>query len=306
MKSVCVFFSEPGIYDYPFTEAMYLQSYTEFSQELQKQGGELIVVRGVDSYLGNGKFHNSWKITEGGLVETGPVVADVIFDRGTRGNLVTDGTVPILNVPEVNDICSDKWKSYQLFPEYSPLTKLVNSDRELADALAVITTEKVVVKPLEGEGGIGIFIGSREAFRQEVPQPEYPVLVQEWLDSSGGIPGIVDSLHDFRVTLLDGVFLFSFLRTPPPNGMKANISEGGELIVIEKERIPKEFWDVVAFVENYMSQYPSRMYSIDLALTPNGPRIIELNSRVGLLENSRHPVFVECKRKLAEKLISLI
>jgi len=305
MKRICVFFSEPNIYDYPFDDPLYLDSYKELASVLEAHGAELSIVRGVDSYLEKGKFKNSWKFINGDLVETGLVVADVIFDRGTRGNLVTDGSVPLLNIPEVNEICTDKWKSYQAFKQFSPLTKLALSDAELSAAFDEITTKKIVVKPLEGEGGRGVFIGTREVFKIETPQPEYPLLVQEWLDSSIGIPGVVDGMHDFRITMMDGNFIFAFVRTPPPGGLKANFSEGGELTVIEKENIPKEFWDVLSSVESYMSKFPSRMYSIDMALTPSGPRIIELNSRVGLLESTRHSVFSDFKQKLARKLISL-
>jgi hypothetical protein len=42
-----------------------------------------------------------------------------------------------------------------------------------------------------------------------------------------------------------------------------------------------------------------------MALTADGPRLIELNSRVGLQENARHPVFADLKGRLAEVLAGL-
>ncbi len=101
MKKIAVYFSKPKAYDYPFNEAGYFAAYRELSNEIAALGAQLYVVRG-DSYLGSGAFSKSWVFAEGDIVESGPVVADVVYEKGARQTIFRDGSVPVLNCPQIN------------------------------------------------------------------------------------------------------------------------------------------------------------------------------------------------------------
>ena len=299
MKKIVVFFKQPGAKDYPFNKQEYWNAYQELEKEIQLLGAEFYVVRSQGTYLGNGRFAQSWKFEDGDLVESGEVIADIIYDKG---EFVSDDTVDVLNSHFINDICTNKWRTYELFPSFCPKTVLVHSEEEFLEELPNLNGDKKVIKPLDDEEGNGVFIGDDDYIKKS-PR-EFPLLVQEFLDSSDGIPGIVEGIHDLRVAIMSGEILFSFVRTPPEGELLANVARGGNLFVLKPEEIPQEAMDLVYAIDKSFKEYKNRFYGVDIAFTPDGPKIIELNSRLGLQENERHEVFVSMKKALAKLLVS--
>lgn len=297
---IAVFFTNPEPWGYPFTKEEYWTSYQELSTEVWSQGAEFYITRGQDTYTGNGNFIKSWRIVNGSLEESGPLSVDVIYDKGS---FITDKTIPILNSEEINDICTDKWKTYQMFTHLFPSTVKVTDQNQLIPSCNLMKTEMIVIKPVDGEEGKDVFIGKKHEMAEI--RVTKPVLVQEFLDSSAGILGITEGIHDFRIALLNGEIVYSFLRTPPPNSLMANISLGGSVKIFQPHEIPTEFKDVAYEVDSKLSQFGRRLYGVDMALTPQGIKIIELNSRLGLQKNERHEVFASYKKKLAKMLIDM-
>jgi len=76
----------------------------------------------------------------------------------------------------------------------------------------------VVLKPLNGLMGLGIFVGPKEKavdFEFDRKYSEY--IVQEFVDTSGGFLGLVEGFHDLRVVIINGKdSLVSFAN--PPQG----------------------------------------------------------------------------------------
>jgi len=173
MKKIAVFFKEPEIYGYPLNEDEYLHSYTELNNEIHRNGAELYVVRSQSSYQGNGIFSNSWIFGPKGLIERGEIRADVIYDKG---NFISDNTVPVLNNTFINEICTNKWKTYEEFKSMCPLTIKINNERDFLSALKTIPTYKKVIKPIDGEEGKDVVIGDDKLLLQ-IPK-KYPVAPQ--------------------------------------------------------------------------------------------------------------------------------
>ncbi len=300
MTHIAVFFEHPGVLDYPFDSARYLNSHIELAAEVEALGGEYRIVRHLDSYEGKGRFARSWRFRDGGVVDNGPLQADVIFDKGC---FTPDDFDPVFNCRAVNRICTDKWETYGLFEAQSPFSILVRSKADLPAALARVPTDLKVIKPVSGLQGEGVRIGTPADLM--VNGIDMPVIVQEFLDSSGGIPGLVDGVHDFRITLLNGEVICALVRQPPPGQLVAAISRGATMSVIERSSIPQSLLDMAMRVDRRFEGYGQRLYSVDMAMTPDGPRIIELNSRVALRENKTHPDFRRLKQLLARVLVGL-
>jgi glutathione synthase/RimK-type ligase-like ATP-grasp enzyme len=203
-----------------------------------------------------------------------------------------------LNAKEIADTCTDKWLMYQKFSQWCPNTYYVASQEELSPALDKLTTDLGVIKPVDGEEGHDVFI--QPVAELKSLELKYPLLVQDFMDSSGGVPGIVEGLHDFRVALLNGKICYSYYRTPPQGSYLANVARGGSFEVLPPKKIPVVFKEIVAKIDVLFAKYPHRFYGIDFAMTPYGPKIIEMNSRLGLLPNAEHQVFLELKRGLAQ------
>jgi len=88
--------------------------------------------------------------------------------------------------------------------------------------------------------GLGIFIGpKKEALNFEFPLKFKKYIVQEFIDSSGGIPKIASGIHDLRVAVVNMKPVWCHVRIPPSGSFKANAASGGSLIEVDYNLVPK-------------------------------------------------------------------
>jgi len=281
MSSIAVFFDKPGKDGYPFNlKDYYGVAYTEFALEIEKRGAALYIVRTQESYLGGNCFKSGWVFEKGELKDVDEVIeADLIFNKG---NLVWDKTAYVINVEEVERLCTDKSLTYATFPLHSPQSRVVHNAGELAAALAELNGDMLVAKPLNKEGGEGVHIAPRKEIGEYVK--EFPYIIQEFIDTSAGIPGLMDGHHDLRIASVNGVITHCYYRTPPQGSLLANVAGGGQMYFVTPEQIPAEPMGLFKEIDVYMSRYAERIYSVDMGRNSDGRwMIIEMNSRPGLL-----------------------
>ncbi|NET39261.1 MAG: ATP-grasp domain-containing protein [Cyanothece sp. SIO1E1] len=300
MKIIAVFFQAAGALAYPLHTEQYIWRFTHLGMAVESYGGQFRIVRHQSSYLGSGHFAHSWALRDGKVIEAGPITANVVFDKG---RFMTDGAIPVFNCQEISEICTNKYRTFELFQAYCPQTYRVETEQEFCAALKKLPGSEKVMKPIDGLEGKDVYIGSSEYLQQQ--QRRYPLLVQEFLDSQEGIPGIVEGIHDFRVAILNGEIVYSLVRIPAPGELVAGMSRGSTMQVVDTDNIPQVIVKLVAEIDRKLAPYGARFYGIDLALVKGQPRIIELNSRVGLGDNARHASFKIAKDKLAQVLLSL-
>src|SRR3989338_5240774 len=124
MKHAAVFFDKPGFEDYPFTNKKeYRPAYHELAELVTRRGGTFSIVRSMETYQGGMTFSRGWTYEDGEFHEvTSPITPDLIYNKGRfRG----DVGARVLNDPEFDHLCIDKWKTYLAFPRLSPPTVLV-------------------------------------------------------------------------------------------------------------------------------------------------------------------------------------
>ena len=307
MQKIAVFFDQPNFADYPFSEKEYHQSYHEFAQLITQKGGQFFIARGDSTYLGEMKFTKGWIWNESKFEPTKELGVDVIYDKSNSARIPPfrfDRKAKILNPNPVVEVCNDKFKTYQLFKEFSPRLEIALDQNQLIENLAKIEGAQKVVKPLNAEGGEGVVIGDDQTIL-DAPK-EFPVLVQEFIDTSSGIAEIdgIDSHHDFRIIMINGEIIQAFVRTPPTGRLTANIAQGGSSHEIELEEIPNSARELTKKVDTKFTSYP-RVYSIDLGFDQKGePKLIELNSQPALFSKERGSSFAHFQEKLAEVLLS--
>lgn len=295
MKKIAVFFKHPNAEDYPFTKEEYRESYQELDRKIRDNGGEFFIVRDNDTYLGNGQFSKSWQFKNGELIETGKIKVDKIYDKGGFKN---DNNVSVLNEKLVDDVCTDKWKTYKLFKKFCPKTIKVENEKEFLKALKKISGNKKVIKPVDNAEGHGVFIGNDEYLKKV--GHEFPMLVQEFLDTSEGIPGVYKGIHDLRLVFINGEIIYSFYRTPPEGSLLANVAQGGSLTIISKEKIPEETFKIAKTIQKkFKNNY---CFGVDVGFVKGKPKIIELNSQVALFSPKRGKEFAIFMEKLAKIL----
>jgi len=278
MRTIAIYFTKPNFDDYPFDDPEYRGGYELIGSMITEKGGRCCIVRG-DTYKGNNEFSRGWEFRDGKYVAIDvPIRADIIFNKGRTS---WDANATIINDPQLDTLCTDKSATYKLFATHSPMTVVVRNAKELEEALEKIPGELVVTKPLDGEGGKGVTIGDRATVTGTVSH--YPFLIQQLIDTSGGIPGLTDSRHDLRVIIVEGEIVGAFLRTPKEGSYVSNVSQGGSIREVPVDHLPEGAEKIVADVEKEFSRFPKHVYSVDMGRDKSGTwKIIELNAQPGL------------------------
>ncbi len=301
-KTIAVYFTDPEADGYPLNKEYYVTAYGELRENLLRHGARLFFVRGMGSFLGGNSFSRAWEMTESDIVEqTTRLDADIVYDKGS--DFVPDEKTVTLNDPEMDRICTDKSLTYDLFPQHSPVSRVIRSAADADTAIAAIPSDRIVLKPLDGEEGHGVMVMGRTEATASIPS--YPYIAQEFLDLSDGIPGLIESTHDMRITSINGEIILCFIRTPPPNSLLANVAQGGKKIEVPLDKIPAEAKAIWTDVEKEFSRFPRRVYSVDMGRTKTGAwKIIELNSKPGCTCKSEGPNSARFMEALADVLAS--
>src|SRR5437763_660538 len=104
MRTIAIYFTEPGFMDYPFNAEDYRQAYEKIGSMLQDRGGQCFIVRG-DTYQGKNTFARGWKFINGKYEEYAePFRADVVFNKG---RFPYDKESAVINEKKLDDICTD-------------------------------------------------------------------------------------------------------------------------------------------------------------------------------------------------------
>lgn len=300
MPTIAVFFAQQGDYDYPLGREYYFIAYSELNEEIRSRGARLVFVRNQSTHLGGNSFSRYWHLENGKLIRVDePITADIVYDKG---HIKPDENTLLMNDPELDSICTDKSKTYEMLAKYSPVTVVVRSAEEVKSALDNIPGELIVAKPTDGAEGKGVSIVPKKDIPSVVTS--FPFLLQEFLDTSKGIPGIVDGTHDFRMIVINGEVVLCFVRTPPDGSLLANVAQGGRKIEVPVPNIPTEPLAVLKDVEAALSRFPRRVYSIDLGRNVDGTwKIIELNSMPGMTQAAEGPYSKRFQEALADLLV---
>lgn len=288
MHTLAIYFSDPEAMGYPFDKAEYFELYRWLSEALAARGVAAFIVRG-NSYRGRGRFSHGWRFVDGELtLWQQELTAELIFNRDDKNTIPYITDCPIINDPEFDAICLDKFKTVQYFPELSPRTALVRSFAELEETLAnwrLRPTDRVVLKLNFATEGRGIFVLPVGEITEQLYTDWNGILLQEFLDSSIGIPGLTDTLHDLRVTVVNGEPINSFIRTPRAGSYISNISQGGTGKSLTLEHVPTRVLEMVELISGKVERYAPLLFAADFMNTPQGFKLVELNSRPGL----QHP-----------------
>ena len=205
MKKVAVFFKQPKWMDYPLDDDEYLSLYKDLSEYIENLWWDFYIVRDNKTYLWSWVFSKSWKFSNGKVIETGKIKVNIIYDKW---EFITDNKVDVFNSEYINDVCTDKYKTYQLFKDYSPKTIRVTNQEEFDNWLKNISWEKKVIKPIDWEEWNWVFIWDDKYLKN--CDYSFPLLIQEFLDTSDWIPGIYKWIHDLRIVYSNSEIIYSF------------------------------------------------------------------------------------------------
>ncbi|PIR73652.1 MAG: hypothetical protein COU40_01385 [Candidatus Moranbacteria bacterium CG10_big_fil_rev_8_21_14_0_10_35_21] len=176
-------------------------------------------------------------------------------------------------------LLSDKWLTYKKLPAFSPKTILIEKKSDLKK-IQTLSSEKIILKPLWGSGGKGIFICLKNKPKELRP----PFIAQELIEVKRGLKGFVSGVHDLRIMIMGKTPFYSYLRLPKKNHLISNLSQGGKIKVIPITKLPKFIFPFLNKIQKKLTSYGKNLYSVDLIIDDDKkPWIIELNSRPGLI-----------------------
>ncbi len=287
-KILAIYFSEPREMDYPFHKSEYLEIYQGLIDRLSKHNIHSVIVRG-NSYQGNGVFSHGWKFgADNKLEKVETVQADLIFNRDDKNTIPFITDCPIINRADFDDLCLDKVKTFKFLPQFSPKSETIHTFEAYLKTVQdwdFPPEERIVLKKNFEAEGRGIVIKPWKDIVESDYDDWSDLLVQEFIDSSGGIPEIIDGYHDLRVTVIEGTPINSFVRTPKTGSLLANVSQGGSGLAIPIDKVPKDVLDFVSEIHAQLEPFEPNIYAADFMLGQRGWKLIELNSRPGV----QHP-----------------
>lgn len=279
-QRIGVFFDAPKLTDYPFNIEEFRVAYDEVARLIEEKGARFHIVREQRTFLGGNRFKGYWEYENGEFVRhEEEIELNLIYDKGS---FVGDARSRLLNDAEMNRICVDKRATIEMFPDLSPKTLEVKDRAELEEALKHWPSPMVVTKPVDGAEAKGVVIGAPAEVLKT--GHEFPLLVQEYVDTSGGIPGIIDGVGDLRTILVDGEIALTYARKAKEGSLISNVSKGGKEIEVLPEQRPADAMDIVMKVdERFKPMSIHRVFCVDLGRDVSGRwYIIELNSKPGL------------------------
>lgn len=286
MKTIAIYFSQPGAMDYPFNELWFFDAYKDIIASLEAKGPRVVIVR-ADSYQGKGVFSQYFRIEEDEVIKHDePVTVDLIWNRDNENTIPVIHDCLVLNHPDFDELCTDKYKTAQQFPDISPKTDYVHSYEQYRNTIALWhlpEDTRIVLKKNYLHSGRGIFILPLSDIHEGLYDDWSDILVQQFVESSDGLPGISDGRHDLRVYVLSGIPAAGMVRVAKEGEFLANADYGSTLFTVDVDQIEQEVLDHVAYINKNAVQYEPTIYGADFLKGNDGKYyLVELNSRVGL------------------------
>ena len=228
-----------------------LPVYLRLLKLCQKEGWDVYVLT-RKTYKGGGNFGGAWLFKDGKFEKVNNLIkVDLVFDW--VGNLMfpprNNNKLKVVNSREFKELCWNKWEAYQKLEDYMPETYWVGNLNNTQRFVGKVKTENIVLKPYNGLQGKDVFIGPKEKvkdFRPERPGRKY--ILQEFVDTSRGIPNLTPGKHDLRVVIINNKVVWSHIRVPAKGKMLANRAQGGALTEIDYQKVPESVKKIVKVV----------------------------------------------------------
>ncbi|HAT03850.1 MAG TPA: hypothetical protein DCS29_03715 [Candidatus Magasanikbacteria bacterium] len=309
-KTITIYFSDPEPMGYPFNEGEYFDRYQDVISDITKYPIDVYFVRGKNSYEGNGVFSHGWYFDNGELKEyKNKIKADLIFNRDDKNTIPKIYDCKVINHPDFDELALDKHLTAQTFEEISPRTDLINSYEEFIGKMkeyAIGNGDRVVLKKNYLTEGRGIFIINAGEVSEHTYDDWHDVLLQEFLDATCGIHNLVQGNHDLRVEVINGEIAHSLMRMPKKGSFLANVSQGGDSFTVQVSDIPKDVVNIICHdIQPKVDKYRPLLYSADFMNTKEGFKLLELNSRPGLLF-AYEATYKQWNGKIAQMLIEAV
>jgi len=308
-KKIGIYFSDEDKRWYPFHKIEYLEAYSWLIASIEKHNIDVVIVR-WNSYLWKGIFNNVSKLEGTKVINiVWETKVDLIFNRDDKNTIPKIQDCPIINHPDFDELCVDKLKTFQRFPDISPKTAYIHSYEEYLEKLDEFNfsenTMIVLKKNFETEWN-GIYIWKVWELEKDFYSNWEHLLFQEFIDSSIWIPDVIEGLHDIRITIVNKKPISSYIRAPKKWSYLANIAQWWSWLSISLNQVPKELFDIIESINNNIGEYFPIIYSADFMNSEDWFKLVELNSRPWLQHPNWFDWYSDFNNAVWEMLIEAI
>lgn len=312
-KKIVMYFSRRKMESDPFsTFGLKRAVYHDFFKRGLERGFDMYIASGKDAQADPLVFAGAYRYTgEFFEPEAGDVRADAVFDRSGGISFPTaDISSKVLNDIHFKRLCNDKNATQEFIGDFMPKSARIRDKAGLSRQLESFSPSALVVlKPANGMCGQGIVIDYPEKIMREKIENGRGYILQEFVDTSGGIPGVIAGHHDLRIIIVDGKIVLSHVRAPKEGSLLANVAQGGSIREVPIENIPAFIIDGVKKIQERIDKKFNRpLYSIDLGIqNKSGLFVFELNDQIGFpsekMKNSA--IFIESALDSLERLADI-
>lgn len=285
-KNILMFYKNEKQFDQdPFAHKGAKRSvYYDFFRQGTERGYNMYLIRGLSKHLGQTAFSSPMKFDGANFVITKDVVEmDAVLDRsGGLDFPPAELDNKVLDNRDFKLICWDKNLMYGVLKNYMPLSVSVCDAHDLRRKVSNFSSDnKVVLKPSRGLKGQDVVIDYPENIIHAPLKEGETYILQSFVDTSTGIEGVVQGVHDLRMIVVNGEILFASVRRPADNSLVANTSQGGQAQEVPIEIIPRYVMYVAeAIRETVDSEYNRPLYSVDFGIADERPYLYEINDTI--------------------------
>jgi len=286
---------------YPLETQEQSKAYCQFALIAKKEFDIEIVLLPLSQYK-KGTFSNGWVEKNGHWVKKKvlPKVQVILDKTSFLYNKIPvkqeiDLHHIVVNPWELDLIASDKLFTNTVFAHITPATFKIESHQDIHQHLPLIPTKKIVIKPRLGYGGKGIQIINKGE-THKISSAEFSIL-QPFVDSSNGIKGLAESIHDLRIIFAGERVIASYIRTPQPNSLICNIGQHGKARFLTNAQIPKQLREPIRYIQKTFAHFPYKLYTADFFFQKQKPLLIEINTRPPVYFE-RYPAYEKKLQKL--------
>ena len=260
--------------DRQFNEAVF-----NLYDKLTEKNINLIVITRQNFYVGNGQFFGFWEPKDNYCFKKVKqlIKPDLILDKGHID--FNDGFLNFFNNHDFARLGRSKYTQSIIAKDFVPRTQLVCSKKDYKKVLDNIKTEQIVVKPLDKNGGEGVTLYNRDNLNKN---QAFPVIAQEFIETKGGIEGMIEGRHDIRLYIVGGKIVMCSIRQPAKGNWLSNTHQGGTIHFYNQSQINPELLKFAKPIIKKFNKLGGKFYSVDFMHGNNGWCMVEMIDRPGM------------------------
>jgi glutathione synthase/RimK-type ligase-like ATP-grasp enzyme len=241
-----------------------------------------------DNYLGDFRFAKTWRVTEyqDGIhytIENTATKFDIVYNNASGDLLEKIPDSRKINSTFVKNVFNNKYLTYLFAPDFQTKTYFIENELSFHSFKMTKLDQQFAIKEIYGSGGKQVFIGTVRDYDYSLA---FPLIAQEFVDTSGGVPDLTTGTHDIRVRIFNGKVIGGSLRIPPEGVTK--ITAGNTPQALLAEEIPLELKKKTQLLDKRLASDTSRFFAADWGLDKetNQWKLFEMNAAPGLPHES--------------------